>query len=100
MIKHIVFWTFKDFAEGKSKQENLKEAKAILEGLAGKIKEVRHLEVGINFNPNPHTWDQALYSEFETKQDLLTYANHPEHLKVVEHLAKVRDQRAVVDYEV
>lgn len=99
MIKHIVVWTFKDFANGKNKQENLKEAKALLEGLASKIKEVKHLEVGINFNPNPQAWDQALYSEFATKQDLLAYANHPEHKKVMDYLANVRDQRAVVDYE-
>ena len=100
MVKHIVCWTFKEQAEGKSKKENLRETKALLEGLKGKIKEVKHLEVGINFNPAPHAYDLALYAEFENKKDLLTYTNHPEHQRVVEHLGRVRDQRIVVDYEV
>jgi hypothetical protein len=100
MIKHIVLWTFKESALGKTKQENLKETKVLLEGLKDKIKEVKHLEVGINFNPGPHAYDLALYSEFESKKDLLAYTNHPEHQRVVEHLGRVRDQRIVVDYEV
>ena len=100
MIKHIVLWTFKESALGKTKQGNLKETKALLEGLKGKIKEVKHLDVGINFNPAPHAYDLALYSEFSSKEDLLTYTNHPEHQRVVEHLGRVRAQRIVVDYEV
>ena len=99
MIKHVVCWTFKDFAEGKTRQENLKETKVLLEGLKDMIKEVKHLEVGINFNPGLHAYDLALYSEFSSKEDLLTYTNHPEHQRVVEHLGRVRDQRIVVDYE-
>ena len=99
MIKHIVLWTFKESALGKTKQENLRETKVFFEGLKVKIKEVKHLEVGINFNPGPHAYDLALYSEFASKQDLLAYTNHPEHRKVVEHLGRVRDQRIVVDYE-
>ena len=100
MVKHIVLWTFKESAEGKTKQENLKETKELLEGLKGKIKEVKRLEVGINFNPGPHAYDLALYSEFSSKEALLAYTNHPEHQKIVEHLSRVRDQRIVVDYEV
>jgi hypothetical protein len=99
MIKHIVLWTFKEQAEGKSKKENLRETKALLEGLKDKIEEVKHLEMGINFNPGLHAYDLALYSEFSSKEDLLTYTNHPEHQRVVEHLGRVRDQRIVVDYE-
>ena len=99
MIKHIVLWTFKESALGKTKQENLRETKALLEGLKAKIKVVKHLEVGINFNPAPHAYDLALYTEFENKKDLLTYTNHPEHQKIVENLGRVRDQRIVVDYE-
>jgi len=100
MIKHIVLWTFKESAEGKTKSVNLKETKTLLEELKGKIKEVTRLEVGINFNPGQYAYDLALYSEFSSKEDLLVYTNHSEHQKVVEYLGKVRDQRIVVDYEV
>lgn len=100
MIKHIVLLTFKESPEGKTKQEIIRETKALLERLKDKIKEIKHWEVGINFNPAPHAYDLALYSEFSSKEDLLAYTNHPEHQRVVEHVGRVRDQRVVVDYEV
>jgi hypothetical protein len=34
MIKHIVFWTFKDQAEGATRTENAARAKALLEACA------------------------------------------------------------------
>ncbi len=100
MIRHIVVFKFHDFAHGKPKPENLKEAKALLEGLPARIKALKRMEVGTNFGSGPFHWDQILISEFETKQDLQAYLDHPEHRKVADYLAKVRDQRAVVDYEV
>jgi hypothetical protein len=42
----------------------------------------------------------ALYSEFDNEKDLEIYQKHPEHLKVAEFIAKVRERRAVVDYHV
>jgi hypothetical protein len=98
MIKHIVLWTLKETAEGRSKQENLVLAKQKLEAMAGKIPGLTHLEIGINYNQREGSWDLALYSELESKQALEGYQTHPEHLKVIEYLRTVRDQRAVVDY--
>jgi hypothetical protein len=100
MIKHIVMWTFKETAPGRGKQENLMLAKEKLEAMVGKIPGMTQLEAGINFQPREGAWDLALYSEFETKQALEGYQTHPEHLKVIEFLRTVRDQRAVVDYQV
>jgi tRNA(His) 5'-end guanylyltransferase len=100
MIKHIVFWNLKDYAAGASKAENALKIKAQLEGLNGKIKEIKFLEVGINNNDNPAAYDIALYSEFATKEDLDIYQRHPEHLKAGELVGKVRTDRRVVDYEV
>ncbi|HTY07618.1 MAG TPA: Dabb family protein [Candidatus Edwardsbacteria bacterium] len=99
MVKHIVLWTFKPQADGRSKQENLAIAKQKLEAMNGKIPGLKHLEVGINYNQRQGAWDLALYSEHGTREDLEVYQNHPEHKKVVEYLGLVRDQRAVVDYE-
>ena len=43
MIKHIVFWKLKNFAEGTSKEENALLVKSKLEGLKKKIKGIKAL---------------------------------------------------------
>jgi hypothetical protein len=99
MITHIVLWKLKDRAEGADKQTNIKLMKALLEGLPGKIPQVKKFEVGENCVPGEGSWDLALYSTFESEADLAIYQKHPEHLKVVEFVGKVRESRAVVDYQ-
>jgi hypothetical protein len=99
MIKHIVMWKLKDLAEGKSKIENAKEIKVMLENLKGKIPGVKAIEVGLNIEPSEQAYDVVLYSEFENIDALNTYQKHPEHLKVAEFVGKVREARTVVDYE-
>jgi tRNA(His) 5'-end guanylyltransferase len=100
MIKHIVFWMLKEFAEGGTKAENARKMKLLLEGLKGKIKEIKFVEVGININETPAAYDIALYSEFASIQDLDAYQVHPEHLKIGDFIGRVRIDRHVVDYEV
>ena len=99
MIKHLVLWKLKESAEGKTRQENALELKAALEGLKGKVREIQALEVGLNFNPADTASDLSLYSEFKTREDLEKYQKHPEHLKVVELVKKVTQERRVSDYE-
>lgn len=100
MIKHIVFWRFKDEAEGLNKDQISKKVKEILEDLVGKIPEIKELEVGNDFNGSPAAFDTALYTSFETKEALAIYQEHPAHLKVKEFVGKVTSDRAVVDYEI
>jgi hypothetical protein len=100
MIKHIVMWKLKDFAEGAGKAENALKIKASLEGLQGKIKGMRVLEVGINNNDSAAAYDVVLYSEFDSVEDLIAYQNNPEHTKAGDIAGKVRLDRKVVDYEV
>jgi hypothetical protein len=100
MIKHIVLFTLKDFAAGASRTENARKIKHLLEGLKNKIDVIVSIEVGVNINRTASDFDIALYSEFETRQDLETYQNHPEHLKAGEFISKVRSDRKVIDYEV
>lgn len=100
MIKHIVLWKLKENVEGKSKPETAKELQAALEGLKGKIREIQGLEVGINFNPADTASDVSLYTEFKTREDLDKYQKHPEHMKVVEIVKKLTQERRVSDYEI
>ncbi len=100
MIKHIVFWRFKESAEGASKEENLRKAKSLFDGLRGSIKEIDVFEVGINFDASVDAADLVLYSEFPRMEDLRSYQNHSAHVKVVEFIGKVKSEKRVVDYEV
>jgi stress responsive alpha/beta barrel protein len=100
MIKHIVMWRLKDFANGAGKEENAKKLKSYLETLKGKINEIKHIEAGININRSDAAFDVVLYSEFDTLSDLEIYQKHPEHLKIVSFVNEVRLERRVVDYEV
>ena len=99
MIKHIVMWRLKASAEGANREQNAKILKTELEALKKKIPLIRHIEVGINMMPSEAAYDVALYSEFANEKDLDSYQKHPEHLKIAEFAAKVRETRAVVDYK-
>jgi len=101
MIKHIVFFGLADNAEGKSKAENAVIIKSGLENLKHLIPQIKKIEVGINYPNAPKTnYDIALYSEFDTFEDIDIYQEHPEHKKVAAYIGKVRISRAAVDYKV
>ncbi|MPQ44601.1 Dabb family protein [Clostridium tarantellae] len=100
MIKHIVMWKLKDFAEGNEKAINAEKIKNSLEDLKSMIVEIKAIEVGINLNDSDKSYDVVLYSEFESMDTLKLYQKHPEHVKVGEFVRKVVEQRAVVDYKI
>jgi hypothetical protein len=99
MVKHIVFWKLKDEANGMSKAENAAAIKQKLEDLNGKIEGCIKLEVGFDFLHSAESADVVLYSEFESKEALDFYANHPLHKAVMPFIAEARSERRVVDYE-
>ena len=100
MIKHIVFFRLQDEAEGHTKLENAQIIKEDLLSLREKIDVLVSEEVGINIpNAKKTDYDVCLICEFRTWEDVDTYQNHPEHLKVAGYIAKVRSARAAVDYE-
>ncbi len=100
MIKHIVMWKFKDSHEGMDKNGLISKIKQDLEGLKRAIPEIKVMELGKNFNELPVSYDVALYSEFESKEDLEIYQKHPEHVKVAQFIRQIRTDVALADYEV
>ncbi len=92
MVKHIVMWRFDSV-------ENCAEAKRQLDLLPGKISQIVEFEAGEDFNRGEPAFDLALYSSFNTIDDLKTYQVHPEHVKVAQYIGSVATERAVVDYE-
>jgi antibiotic biosynthesis monooxygenase (ABM) superfamily enzyme len=86
-------------AKSTTSKEQLLEIKKELEDLPKFIKELKHMEAGINFKPSDRALDLALISRFDTKEDLATYATHPKHLEVIELIKELCEYTRVVDYE-
>ncbi len=99
MVKHIVMWKLKEEAEGASRLENLRTMKQMLESLKDRIPFLRSIEVGINFNSDPGAYDIVLATGFNDRRDLEAYQNHPDHKRVADFIGRVREHRAVVDFE-
>ena len=99
MVKHIVLFKLKDEAPADAKEQAMRAFKQAIEALPAKIPFIRHVEVGLNMNPG-ETWSIALYSEFDTLEDVKAYAAHPDHVAAAGLLAGVKEGRACVDYEI
>ena len=92
MVKHIVLYTLK---EGIEKEPAIKKIASLLEPLVGQIPGLLHLEVRQAFRG----MDYALYSEFESREALEAYAQHPLHLAAKEHFFHFLDSRVCADYD-
>ncbi len=98
MLKHIVMWRYKDGAEGKSPLEHAQWMKQNLEALVGVVPEILGLEYGIDQMSTPASYHGVLTVVVEDAEALKRYANHPEHLKIVDYASRVTESRVVVDY--
>ncbi len=97
MINHVVLFKLKDFPPAE-KQKVREKIKSLLEGLYGKIDELKYIEVGLNVEPDTGAYDICLITRFENMEAFSVYRTHPEHLKVVEYIQATTLSRAAVDY--
>ncbi len=95
MITHIVMFKAKE----TSSKDDLLKIKEKLEALPQFIKEIKHMEAGINIKDSNRSLDLALISKFDSLEDLNIYAKHPKHLEVLEMINKFCEYTRVVDYE-
>ena len=93
MVKHIVVYTLK---EGVDKEAAVEIIRSQLEPLVGVIPGLTHMEVRRTYQGGT---DYALYSQFESREALANYAQHPAHLAAKEHFWHFLDQRFCADYE-
>jgi hypothetical protein len=99
MINHVVLFKLKKFDSESEKQNVISSIEDALMSLLGKIAELKHIEVGVNYELASKSYDICLISHFETIEDLDAYRIHPEHLKVGELIGKHAAERAAVDFE-
>ena len=98
MVKHIVLFKLKNDISEAEKQAVALKFKVAIEALPEVISFIKHVEVGININPSEQ-WDIALYSEFNTLEEVKAYSAHPAHVAAANLLAEVKESRSCVDYE-
>lgn len=97
MINHVVLFKLKEYPEDE-KQAVREKIKAALEALKDKIKELKHLEVGLNYELNAKSYDICLITHFESVADLDVYRVHPDHLAVFGLIKETTVERAAVDF--
>ena len=98
MINHIVLFKLKDYST-EEKPLIIAEMKSLLEGLNGRIAELKYIEVGVNYELVTKSFDLALITHFDSIEDLDKYRIHPEHKKVLARFADFNLDRAAVDFE-
>jgi len=94
MVKHMVIYTLK---EGVDKTAAVELIRSVLEPLVGVIPGLLHMEIRAAYQGG---MDYALYSEFESREALAAYAQHPAHLAAKEHFWTMLDKRVCADYDV
>ena len=94
MVRHIVVYTLK---EGVNKPEAMEIIRSVLEPLVGVIPGLKHMEIRATYQGD---MDYALYSEFESKEALKNYKDHPAHLAAKTHFHHFLNTRIAADYEV
>ena len=93
MVKHIIFFTLKEDA---NKDAVITAAEKALMPLVGKIPGLTKMEVRRCFS-GP---DFVLYSEFDSREALNGYADHPLHVEAKSHFFPWVASRMPGDYEV
>jgi hypothetical protein len=99
VIKHIVMWNVKGTTSAE-KSESVRRLKAAFDGVREAVPGLTALEIGVDVSGIDYACDVVLYSEFESREALNSYATHPEHLRVKRELADLRIARYQVDYVV
>lgn len=94
MLTHVVF--FKLIERTPENAQKLREA---LLSLAGKIPQIKHMEVGVNVVPSERAFDVVLFQKFDALADLQAYQAHPDHQDVLKYILAVTASRASVDYD-
>ncbi|MCH5225519.1 MAG: Dabb family protein [Muribaculaceae bacterium] len=97
MVKHVVMFKFKG-TEEERKDVATRFMEALIQ-LPCEIPQLKSIEVGLNINP-AEKWDLVLTATAETLEDVAIYSAHPAHQAAVAIIAKYKEDRACVDYEI
>jgi hypothetical protein len=94
MLMHIVLFKLKD-----RRPEEVTKAQKKLRELAGRVPQLRSLEVGSDIIHAERSYDLALVATFDSLADMQAYQVHPHHVQVGIHMRGVAETIVSVDYE-
>lgn len=97
MLRHIVSMKM-DGATAQERANNAADLTSALNGLVGKIDQIRALSVSPNVVERPGNWDLALVVDLDNADDLELYRAHPDHVLVLELITRVVADRCAVDF--
>ena len=99
MVLHIILWDHLEGISDEEKQQNASCIKETLEGLVGVIPGLLSLCVHTDLLASSNA-DMILYSEFESKEALQVYTDHPAHVKAATEVVRphVRNRRCADFY--
>ena len=70
MINHIVMWKLKDFAEGRTKDENIDLLINGYEELKKHIPQIKDAYIKKNIEPKDGNFDTILFTRFNNKEEM------------------------------
>lgn len=95
MVKHIVCHAIENF-------EDAKRAANMLNALVGKVPSLLSMTAGVDVLRSERSYELGIVAEFENLEGLEEYSVHPEHVKVKEFIASIKDKSrpsVAVDFE-
>ena len=99
MLTHIVWWTLKPEAHGKTAAQNAVVIKGQLEALYGKIPSLKKITVGMEIlGSSTEALDLVLVTEHDNAEGLAAYASHPDHMQVAVYLKEAAASRKAIDF--
>lgn len=96
MIRHVVMFKFKPEFPQEAREEWARQARQLPDG----IKEIKAFSLGFDVLEADRSWDAAIVADFDTIEDVKTYAVHPVHLPVAALSVPNCEQMVSVDFEI
>lgn len=101
MVRHIVWWTLKPEADGRSAEENAELMKKAARGLMGRIPGLLSLDISsASLQSSTVPLHLVLCSTHTDEEALKGYAVHPLHLECINIMKNVAESRQALDYEI
>ena len=99
MVKHIVFWRMKPFADGRDAETNMRLAVEELDAVAAQFPALKSITHNKNMFSGGHYWDYVEEMVFDSVDSLRQWAQFPPHQALHAFVEEIREERAAVDYE-
>jgi hypothetical protein len=99
MIRHIVMFKLKEFADDSEKLTAANEVIKRLNELPLAIDVIRNYKAGIDLRKLSWSYDIALEMDFDNMADLDAYIIHPVHKDFIEFNKNYSQDKVCIDYE-